>query len=206
MPTLARHSPAPQARGTRMAQLDLSPAQEKWAKLLHERSRGGVVATFGDPTRGAVVPIFLARNSSGDFAATLGLMELSQTAPPEKPIWTELLMVRRGADDRVCNLLATAALYVLKDGWRVAPGVVFESLVSMYYPDTRLPHLYFTVPSMFDGLERVELGERTLHPLIAFPISERESQLARTDHGDALESLWESKATDVMDWSRASVL
>ncbi len=189
-----------------MAKLDLSPAQEKWAKLLHERSGGGGVATFGDPSQGVAMPVFLARNAEGDFAATLGLMELSQTPPAEKPIWTELLMVRRGTDDRVCNLLATAALYVLKDGWRVAPGVVFESLVSMYYPGTRLPHLYFTVPSMFDGLERVELGERTLHPLIAFPISERESQLARTDRGDALESLWESKATDVMDWNRQSVL
>lgn len=205
MPTLA---PLPGATGpgTRMTKLDLSPAQEAWAKLLHQRNGGGVVATFGDPTQGAAVPIYYARNAGGAFAATLGLMDTSQTPPTEKPIWSELMLVRRGADETVCNLLATAALYILKDGWRVAPGVIFESLVSMYYPDTRLPHLYFTVPSMFDGMERVELGERTLHPLIGFPISERESQLARTDRGDALESLWESKATDVMDWNRPSVL
>jgi len=95
---------------------------------------------------------------------------------------------------------------MLKDGWRVRPGVIFESMVSMYFPDTKLPHVMFTAPFQWPGMGNVPLSEKTLYPLVAIPVSEAESRLASLNAGKDLERLWEERSVDVLDWGRLSVI
>jgi hypothetical protein len=42
--------------------------------------------------------------------------------------------------------------------------------------------------------------------LVAVPISEAESRLARTDAGRELEETWQRKSVDVLNWTRGSAV
>jgi hypothetical protein len=59
---------------------------------------------------------------------------------------------------------------------------------------------------VFRDLSRVTLSDRTIFPLVAVPISEAESELARANAGRDLEDLWQRKSTDVLDWARTSAI
>ena len=187
--------------------MKLSATHQAWADLLEERLGGVVeIKEYRNAKGDAGIPIFTSTTESGIFAATIGLMETIQTLPPAAPMYTELMIERAAHDRTICNLLASAAFYVMKEGFRVHPGVVFGKLVANFYPKTELPHLFFTVPYQGDGLDVAELPGRTIHPLLGIPISEAEAQLARDARGEKLELAWEAKATDVLDWHLASVV
>ena len=91
----------------------------------------------------------------------------------------------------------------MKDGWEVAPGVTFARIVEMYAPDLRVKHILFVAPFQWDrGLTRAELGDRTIYPLLAVPITEGELGLVKAHGSLELERGWERSSTDVLDWSR----
>jgi len=113
-------------------------------------------------------------------------------------------MDQRGHDERIGNILSTIAFYIMKDGWKIAPGVIFESMVEMFVPGTQLPHVMFVSPFQWDGMSKILLGNRIIYPLVAFPISEAESEVARKNRGKDLEDLWERQSVDVLDWGRCS--
>ena len=182
-----------------------SSAQKEWANRLRSQLGGlAAVTNFYDETNTAQIPIFTSTNSDGIVASTIGLMEVDQSRQPSKEIRTEILMDQRGHDERICNILSTIAFYILKNGWRVAPGTIFESMVSMYIPDTCLPHVYFTAPFQWDNMAKVSLSDRIIYPLIAVPISETESVVAGKNTGRDLEALWVQRGTDVLNWGRRS--
>ena len=131
-------------------------------------------------------------------------MEIEQSHNSGVQVRSEILMDRRGQDKEICNVLATIAFHIIKNGWRVRPGVVFESMVEMYVPNAKLPHVYFTAPFQWNDMGRVHLTEQDIFPLVAVPVSEAESQLAANDGGRELESLWVSRGTDVLNWERES--
>ena len=162
-----------------------------------------VTAYWDEPEENRAL-IFTSNNSEGIVAATVGLMDINQSRRPGLEVHSELIMDQRGPDERIGNILSTIAFYVLKDGWKVAPGVVFESMVEMYIPETNLPHVMFVAPFQWDNMSKVVLPDRTLYPLVAVPISEAESQVARTNEGRDLEALWVSKNVDVLNWERPS--
>lgn len=187
--------------------MTIAAAHKEWALVLRDKLGGDVVVTnYSDDTGQHTIPILSRANENGLVAATIGLMDLNQSASGQTPIATELLIVAQSHDERICKLLSSAALFMLKNGWKAAPGVVFETLVSRYYPDTNLPHLFFAVPVLLEGLDRITLQDRRIYPLFAIPVSERESELAKSNRGADLEALWERKGTNVMDWDRDSAL
>jgi hypothetical protein len=150
--------------------------------------------------------IFTSITSEGIVAATVGISDIDQSGARRLGQYTEIIMDKRDADDRVANVLSTIAFYMLKDGWRVRPGVVFESMVSMYFPDTKLPHVIFIAPFQWPGMGNVPLSQKTVYPLVAIPISEAESRLAASNAGEHLERLWEERSVDVLDWNRSSLI
>lgn len=182
-------------------------SHKEWANVLRSRVGGSVAITkYSDDARARHVHIFSSESGGGIVAATIGLMEINQSRNSAVDVRTEVLLDSRANDPRVGNVLSTIAFYILKDGWRVTPGTVFENLVSMYFPDTSLPHIYFTTPFQWSDMGKVALSEQVIYPLLAIPVSEAEAELASVDSGRELENLWASRSVDVLNWERASVV
>lgn len=77
------------------------------------------------------VDIFESENNQGIVASTIGVMEYDQGGAAGSPLQTEILVDARGRPCDVANVAATAAFFVMKDGWRIRPGVTFTDVVTM---------------------------------------------------------------------------
>lgn len=184
-----------------------SQAQKEWANILRSRVGGEIaVNMYGDEEHVARIPIFTGKTNGGVIAATVGLMDVNQSRNPAIEVHCEILIDSRRDSPAVPSILSSIAFYILKNEWKVAPGNIFEDIVSMYLPETKLPHLYFTAPFQWSDLGKVELLDRTIYPLVAIPISAAEATIASVNQGKELESLWERLGTDVLDWECGSAL
>jgi len=173
-----------------------------WAEFLRDHGEGeGQIAAFGR-SRAEAVPVFSCRNQRGLFAATMCLMDVNQSRPGTDPIYTELLLASRTQEETPCQVLSAVALSILVDGWRVGPGALLEGIVAAHVPGTALPHLYFTFPDQYADFSEVHLTGRKIHPLTCFPVSEAEAKLVRAGQGEQLETFWEDKFIDPVDWER----
>lgn len=178
-----------------------------WATHLRNLVGGEVsVHVYYDESEAHSIPIFTSTNSEGTICATVGLMEIDQSRNPDVKIHSEIILDKRGNDERVANVLSTLAFYIIKNGWRVAPGVVFKDLMKMYFPEINLPHVYFTVPFQWSTMSKVDLPEGVIYPLIAIPISVEENKIASERIGQALEEKWAEEQVDVLNWNREDVL
>jgi len=190
-----------------MSRVGIPPAHKEWAKYLRSMQEESCSVTNYISDDGLqAIHIFASKSNQKTFAATVGLMDVDMQSPSGSVIHSEVLMDKRGPDASMGNVLSTIAFYVMRDGWRIAPGTVFESLVEMYIPGTGLPHVLFVSPWQSDSLSRVQILDRTIYPLVAAPISQEESLLARSNRGLDLESRWEKMSTDVLDWNRKSAV
>jgi hypothetical protein len=180
-------------------------AHKDWAIFLRSQIGGKVsVAMYDDDERTTRIPIFSGETEGGVVGATIGLMDFDQSRSPAVPLRTEILVDSHMHDAGVLNVLSTIAFYVMKNKWRVAPGVIFEDIFEMYFPDTALPHVYFTAPYQWDSMAKIVLSDQTIYPLLAIPISAAEADLAGQNSGRDLESLWTANRVDVLDWNRKS--
>ncbi len=121
----------------------------------------------------------------------------------------ELLGVAAPAKDEFPNLLATAAFFVMKDGWLCAPGVVFPELLSTYFPrmSRRLQHVLFVEPFEWPTLSSVPIEERlVVHWLMAIPIAESERQFLNANGYDQLEALLAERNVAYFDLDRDTVI
>jgi hypothetical protein len=178
----------------------------EWAGFLREHGRGeGQIARFGR-SRLEAIPIFSCRNEDGLFAATIGLMDTNQSGAGTPPAYTEILLSARSREETACQVLSAVAMCIVEDGWRVGPGALLENIVKAYVPATKLPHLYFTFPDQYRDFAEVRLTGRTIHPLVCFPVSEAEARLVRAGKGEELETFWEDKFIDPVDWERDGAL
>jgi antitoxin YqcF len=160
-----------------------------------ETSRIGVLHSADRPEKGLT------------SYATIGLSDLSLPRDIDPPLGVEFLGVAE-SDYPYAEVLSTAAFFVMNDGWEPEPGACFRDIVRMQIPDTELPHLYFTDPSVYWDQEFASrvIGEKTVAWLLAIPISEAEAEYALENGGDALESLFEENEIDITDLERDSVL
>jgi hypothetical protein len=183
-------------------------AHIEWAKYLRAKVPGDAVHVERryDADETNAIAVFTSANAHGTVAATIGVMDENQASAGQPPIATEILLDRRGAAGKIANIAATIGFYILKNGWRVAPGVTFAGMFSMYEPDLRVQHVVFVPPFQWEeGMTRVALGDRTIHPLLAVPITDGELRLVEAHGVDELQERWEHALTDVLDWSREGV-
>jgi len=136
------------------------------------------------------------------FYSTIGLMDF-----PTENIKYEFLIAAYASFEYVGNILSSAAFFVMKDNWKASNGVVFETLVEMFYPNKDMKHLFFTSPYLWeDKLEGFEVQNEEILFLLAIPISDAELQYKNQNGSSALESVFEEKNIDIFDLDRASVL
>jgi len=123
--------------------MTVKPEHKSCATHLRRAIPGATVHRYLDQREENAIDVFIRRDEGGMVVATIGLMAVDQSRDPARPILSELLLDVRRIDERLANVLSTAAFFILKDGWRVAPGVVFEDIVQMYLPEVFMKHLLF---------------------------------------------------------------
>lgn len=175
-----------------------------WARHLREMIPGDTaVRRHYDEAEEHHLDIFTSSNHEGTVAATIGLMEIDQSRNPDVQVYSEVLMDVREQNEFITNILSTIGFYIMKDGWKVAPGVVFEEMVAMYIPECEVRHVLFLPPFEWDdGMTKVPLSSKTVYPLLAIPITNSEMELARRAGSEALEDCWIAAGCDVLQWDR----
>jgi len=187
----------------------LAPEHRQWAQHMRDSTPEGQVALtlHTDEAEEQTIAIFSSRNVDGVVAATVGLMDHDVGDDPDEPVFVEILVDARGDAAWVAEIVATIAFHVMKDGWKPAPGVIFERAIEMYSPELQVKHVMFVPPIQWeDDMSEVELDEKVVRPLLAVPITESEAAFVRSHGGEALEDLWARLEVDVFDWSREGVV
>jgi hypothetical protein len=146
--------------------------------------------------------------SSFNSYSTIGLSDHPMlSAQGEFPTRIEIAGVMEAAAANYHQVLGSAAFRVMRTQEVVRPGAVFDGYVAEYFPDTELPHLYFTAPFYWsEALNSAVFGSKRVSWLLAVPISEAEAQYVREHGDDAFERMLESADADVTSLGRPSVV
>jgi hypothetical protein len=106
---------------------------------------------------------------------------------------------------RFANILVSAAFCIIRTRRLYHPGRVMPDCIREYYPDTTVPHLYFTAPFLWEEtLRTLDCGTKQVSWLLAVPISEAEYEYFKRLGDEALEDLFEKQQIDVFDLTRPS--
>jgi hypothetical protein len=106
------------------------------------------------------------------------------------------------------NVLVSAAFSLMRSKRGVVPGSVLEGYVAEYYRDTSLPHLYLTVPFLWNDGDFTQLALENgleVNWLQGVPISDAELSILRLHGEDKFEDLLEQSEIDVFDLYRLSL-
>ncbi len=177
-----------------------SKSNKEWANIVSTLTGGSrSVANYYDEEESTSIHVLTLLNEGGKVCATIGLMDV-QHEPP-----TEILMDSTIENVKLENIISMAAFFIMKDGWKIKPGAVFETLVSEYHPELELKHLLF-VPQYQWGetLSKVKLEQGYIYPLLAIGITNEELAYISQNGVSALENLWEQNGINVLDWHRSS--
>jgi antitoxin YqcF len=124
----------------------------------------------------------------------------------ERDVRVELAGVAATSQTAFSNLIATAAFYVMKQGWLAAPGVVFPNLLNEYDFSPSLDHVLWVQPFPWEELGCVDVGAaRTVSWLLAIPISAAEHRLLLEKGYDSLEARFAEHELEYFDLSRPSI-
>jgi len=106
--------------------------------------------------------------------STLGLQKYPNVIDGED-IRVELCGIATSDVPKFAEVIATTAFYVLKDRWKAAPGITYESMVGMYDLPVTLKHIVFAEPFEWEELSSVHLaGDVVVRWLLVIPISDSE--------------------------------
>lgn len=104
------------------------------------------------------------------------------------------------------NILTSAAFNIIRSRIVCHPGIYMENYVKEYYPGTKLPHLYFTSPFIWEELKSIALDKKKVTWLLCFPISQAETEFLKREGDDKFEDLLESREVDIFDINRESAI
>lgn len=186
----------------------MKPEHKQWAVYLRQRTPGEMrIERFFDGPELHHVDVMTVQAEEGVIVGTIGLMDVDLSDDAKQTVFCELVMDSRGRNTAIQTVVATAALAVLGEGRKVAPGVVYEDMVSMYVPSLQVKHLLFIAPFQWeDDMMRVELDDKTILPLLGVPITDSEFDFVKENGPIALEKLMADKECDVFDWNRQAAV
>jgi hypothetical protein len=159
-----------------------------------------------------VIDLLRCPDRPGESVTSMGTIGLSDfplhLEGEEYPVRVELVSAVASRDVEAFGLvLGTTAFCIIRSGRVVYPGSVLEDAVSVYIPESPLPHIYFTAPFFWEKeLQAAQLDTKKVAWLLAFPISQTELELLRAKGDSALEDEFEKHNIDIFDLYRRSVV
>ncbi len=186
----------------------MKPEYKQWAVYLRQRTPGEMrIERYFDGPELHHIDVMTVQAEDGVIVGTIGLMDVDLSDDAKQTVYCELVMDSRGRNEAIQTVAATAALAVLGEGRKVAPGVVYEDMVSMYVQSLEVKHLWFIAPFQWgEDMVRVELDDKTLLPLLGVPITDSEFDYIKENGPIALEKLMSEAEADVFDWHRQAAV
>jgi hypothetical protein len=175
------------------------------------RAIGGAHRRLGrwaDPREENTVSILTCVDSPSTGYSTYSTVSLHEheNRLDGRDIRTELAGVAETTVTAYPDVLSTAAFYVIKDQWLVAPGVVFPGLLLDYELGTEMEHIMWAPPFPWAPLQSVEISpDLTVHWLVAVPIYESERQFLLLNGYFEFEDRLEAGDTQYFDLRRPRV-
>lgn len=192
---------------------EVSTDNKKIARMLGA-AFGGVfsVREFVHDTLPLTVDLLRCPDRPGEGVTSLGTIGLSDfplyLQDEEYPVRVELVGAVASRDvEAFASILGTTAFCIIRSGRIVHPGSILEDAVSVYIPDTSLPHIYFTAPFLWEkDLRATQFDTKKVAWLLAFPISQTEADFLREKGDSALEDEFEKRNIDIFDLYREPVM
>jgi antitoxin YqcF len=166
------------------------------------------VLGYADPREESKIDVLQAsdRPSKGLTSyATIGLSDYPLPGETTPPIGSEITACsnREGFG----NVLATAAFYVINDGWIPQPGRIFTDVVAIHFGDTSTPHLFLVNPPwLWEGLRARTFTQKTVGWLMGLPITNAEMKYIGEQGAETFEDLFLEKDPDFIDLVRPSIV
>ena len=99
------------------------------------------------------------------------------------PLSVELMGVCTQDFPEFANILSACAFNIINSHFRCSPGTVYREIVSGTYPDSKMKHILFIPPFLWEeSLQTIDLENGIATWLLAVPISDEELDYL-DDHG-----------------------
>lgn len=117
----------------------------------------------------------------------------------------EILGCCESKEELFPNIFSTASFNIIKDSWFCAPGLIYPDIITMYYPDYSMKHLYFTTPFLWENsLGTIDMPTKKVSFLLGIPISEKERVYAVEHSAAELENSFERNNINIFNLRRES--
>ena len=139
--------------------------------------------------------------------STIGLSDYDVMTGPEPPAHVELAAACAADRPLFANILAAAAMLLVRQRKEVKPGDAIRDMVAEFYPRATVSHLYLARPFLWG--QRLDLlrGEsKNIAWLLAVPVSSDELLRLETQGADGLEQLYRQRQIDMYSVDRATWL
>ncbi len=136
---------------------------------------------------------------------TIGLSDRGVATRVDVPANLELAAVCTAAWPLFPNVLAAAAMLLVRQGKEVGPGDAVHGVVAEFYPRATVPHLYLTRPFLWGQRLQLLRGEaKCIAWLLALPINDMELAWLEKQGGGELEGLCRQRRIDMYDLGRGT--
>lgn len=143
-----------------------------------------------------------AMDAGVSFYGTLGLM-----GHDLKGGCYEIVMGGYERFPQIEAIVASCAFFVMRDKWNCSLGNVFESVISMYYPEAPMKHVMFYYPYLWHNrLASLQVLGTPIKVMLGIPISQSELEYKRRHGLSALEDLFDRAGIDIFDINRKPVV
>ncbi len=120
------------------------------------------VQAFYDENRTTSIDILTTLNSVEKGLKSIGTIGLSETplmepGGTESPTRVELCAIAVTKNTYWENVVASTAFHIKKNGITVMPGDVIQNIMNDYLPEPRMPHIYLTIPFIWNDTHFPEL-------------------------------------------------
>jgi hypothetical protein len=136
---------------------------------------------------------------------TIGLSDCGVVTCLESPAHVELAAVCAADRPLFPNILAAAAMLLVRQQKEVKAGVAIRDVVAEFYPRDPVAHLYLARPFLWgQRLQMLRGEEKNITWLMAVPVSSDELRCLEAQGDSGLEQLYLQRRIDMYSLGRAT--
>jgi len=136
---------------------------------------------------------------------TIGLSDYELSDGAEPPARIELAAACASDRPLFPNILAAAAMQLIRRGEAVKPGGVVRNAIGEFYPRATVSHLYLTRPFLWgERLKCLRSETKSIAWLLAVPVTSGELLCLETQGDAGLEQLYQQRRIDMYSLGRAT--
>lgn len=171
-----------------------------------------VIYAYHDETEKRSISVIITEDTIEKGIKSIGTIGLSETPlldskGNEFPTRVELCSAVPDTLGDWENVVVSAAFSIQQRRCPIRPGAVLENVVREFYPDLEMPHLYFSVPFLWNDEHFEELVFNTvkINWLQCFAIHESEMEFIVKEGFEAFEDRLVEKEVDIFDMARPPI-